>query len=244
MKITYAKPLQDLLALWDAAQNKRDAKAQFQLAELFLRSKKASAEKIAVELLRKSAKQGYADARFALGYCYETGAGVRKNCRSAVTWYKLVDAAIFDWFCSHKDLLEESAREVVRRYDEDGEFAAAVDEIIENEQPEDSFEADLAAAKSGDDWAQNRLGHRYYYGRDVEIDREKAIYWYEESARQGCESAICHLASHYETEKNHAMSSKWYRQYAKIRLTWFHERLRQSLKQEEKENGFIESINE
>lgn len=226
MEIIYSKPLQNLLTLYDSAQNKRDAKAQFQLAQMLFRVKKPSAEKAAVELLRKSSKQGYVDARFALGYCYEIGAGVRKNYRSAVTWYRFVNDAIFDWFYTHKDPIEDAAREVIRRYDEDEDFAAVLDEIIENEQPEDSFEADFAAAKSGDAEAQNRLGYRYYYGRNVEINWEKAICWYTKSAEQGCEAGIIHLAEHYENEKNYKEAAKWYGRYAKLRLIWFHERLR------------------
>ena len=137
MEITYAKPLQNLLTLYDHAQNKRDAKAQFQLAEMLLRLKNPSAQKTAVELLRKSSKQGYAEA-------------------------------------------------------------------------------------------QNRLGHRYYYGRDIEADCEKAVYWYTKSAEQGCEAAISHLASHYENEKNYREAVIWYGKYAKLRLDWFHARLRAS----------------
>ena len=226
MEITYLKPLQNLLTLYNNAQNKRDAKAQFQLAEMLLRSKKPSAEKTAVEWLQKASKQGSADARFALGCCCETGTGVRKNCRQAVEWYKLVDDAIFDWFYTHKDPIEDAVREVIRQYDEDEEFAAALDEMIENDRQEDSFEADLAAAENGDAEAQNRLGHRYYYGRDVEMDREKAVYWYTRSAEQGYDAGIAHLAWHYETEKNYMEAAKWYGRYAKCRLDWFRARLR------------------
>lgn len=235
MKITYAKPLQDLLVLWDRAQKERDPEAQFRLGEILLRLESPSAAKAAAKLLRTAAKQGHADARLALGRCYETGIGVRKNCRAAVHWYQLIDAAIFDYFERHPDPIEEAARKVIRRYDADKEFAAALYEIIENERPEDSFAADLAGAQRGDADAQNRLGHRYEYGRDVGIDREKAVFWYKQSAARGCEAGIHRLAQYYADEKNYREAANWYGRYAALRLAWFHERLQAAQKASQQE---------
>ena len=226
MKITYSKPLQALLILCDKAQNKEEAKAQYQLALICLQIKTASAEKTAVKLLRKSAKLNNVDAHFVLGYCYETGVGVRKNCHLAMKWYKLMEGAIFDYFYTHKDPIDDAAREILRQYIDDEEFETALDEMIESEQQEYSFEADLAQAQRGDVDAQVRFGDRFYYGQDIEIDREKALYWYKKAAEQGSESGIFKLAKHYETENNSREAAKWFGQYAKLRLVWFHERLR------------------
>jgi len=46
-------------------------------------------EKMATELIRKSAEAGYAEAQYQLGLCLETGQGVEKDKDEALRWYRL-----------------------------------------------------------------------------------------------------------------------------------------------------------
>ena len=41
----------------------------------------------AVECYRQAAEQGYAEAQYALGICYDNGNGVAQNYTEAVKWY-------------------------------------------------------------------------------------------------------------------------------------------------------------
>lgn len=224
MRITYSKSLKAVINLWNRAE-KNDAKSQYRLASFYLQLPSESAQKQAFHWYKKSAKKGVTDAMFALGRCYENGVGIRKSYFQAIQWYKVVDAGIFDDFTQKPDLSENQEDAAIQRYFHDEDWAQAIDEALENEECEDSFDFDKTAAERGDAEAQNRLGYRYYYGKDVEQDFQQALYWYKKSAEQGCETGIHRLAKYYEKEKNYKESAKWYRQYATLRIQWRNERL-------------------
>ena len=50
----------------------------------------------AVPLLVKAAEQGHSDARFMLGYLFQTGSGVDQNFEQAATWYRLASQPRFN----------------------------------------------------------------------------------------------------------------------------------------------------
>ena len=227
MQVEYSQQFKNLIKVWDKAVNRNEKRAQFLLASVYIKLQTETTDKKAFDLYKKSAKQGYTEAMLALGRCYEKGKGVRKSYDQAVQWYIRTDQNITDDLANNPDPIGDAAQAAIRRYFEDEEFAEFVDETLDNEKDEadDSFAADKEAAWSGDAAAQNRLGHRYFYGNGTKRDMSQAVYWYQKSANQGCEAGMLHLAEYYKDGKQYKEAAKWYRQYVEARIKWRNERL-------------------
>ena len=223
MQINYSGPLKRMMELKELAEKKNDEQAQFQLAELYIASKNPALLSEAVELYKKSAKQGFTDAKFALGRCYEEGIGVRKNYRGAIEWYKAAEISITNDLFKYPDPVGEADRARLDSLVESGIFDMLMDSIDYDNEP--TLETDECNAELGDADAQNSLGCRYKVGKDVEKDISKAFYWFHKSAEQGYEAGMLHLAELYEKTKNYKEAAKWYRQYAQMRIQWRNERL-------------------
>lgn len=58
------------------------------------------------------------------------------------------------------------------------------------------------SAKQGNMAAQNNLGYLYWNGNGVSADKDKALYWYHQSANQGYEGAILYLCEYYNSIGN------------------------------------------
>ena len=75
-----------------------------------------------------------------------------------------------------------------------------------------------ALAEKGDAKAQNKLGEKYYYGRGVEKDYEKAINWYRKAGEQNHAEAQDKLGHMYEegegVEEDDERAVFWYRKAA------------------------------
>ena len=223
MEINYSGPLKRMMELKELAEKKNDEQAQFQLAELYIASKNPALLSEAVELYKKSANQGFTDAKFALGRCYEEGIGVRKNYRGAIQWYKAAEISITNDLFKYPDPVGEADRARLDSLVESGIFDALMDSIDYDNEP--TLETEECNAELGDADAQNSLGCRYKVGKDVEKDISKAFYWFHKSAEQGYEAGMLHLAELYEKTKNYKEAAKWYRQYAQMRIQWRNERL-------------------
>lgn len=223
MEINYSGPLKRMMELKELAEKKNDEQAQFQLAELYIASKNPALLSEAVELYKKSAKQGFTDAKFALGRCYEEGIGVRKNYRGAIEWYKAAEISITNDLFKYPDPVGEADRARLDSLVESGIFDMLMDSIDYDNEP--TLETDECNAELGDADAQNSLGCRYKVGKDVEKDISKAFYWFHKSAEQGYEAGMLHLAELYEKTKNYKEAAKWYRRYAQMRIQWRNERL-------------------
>lgn len=223
MQINYSGPLKRMLEFKELAEKKNDEQAQFQLAELYIASKNPVLLSEAVELYKKSAKQGFTDAKFALGRCYEEGIGVRKNYRGAIQWYKAAEISITNDLFKYPDPVGEADRARLDSLVESGIFDMLMDSIDYDNEP--TLETDECNAELGDADAQNSLGCRYKVGKDVEKDISKAFYWFHKSAEQGCEAGMLHLAELYEKTKNYKEAAKWYRRYTEMRIQWRNERL-------------------
>ena len=223
MEINYSGPLKRMMELKELAEKKNDEQAQFQLAELYIASKNPALLSEAVELYKKSAKQGFTDAKFALGRCYEEGIGVRKNYRGAIEWYKAAVISITNDLFKYPDPVGEADRAKLDSLVESGIFDMLMDSIDYDNEP--TLETDEYNAELGDADAQNSLGCRYKVGKDVEKDISKAFYWFHKSAEQGYEAGMLHLAELYEKTKNYKEAAKWYRRYTEKRIQWRNERL-------------------
>lgn len=227
MEVEISQQVQDWVELWQDANRKGDPRAQYRLATLYAGSSDAQAQQKALEWYKKSAAQGFTDACFALGECYEDGKGTRKNYRQAIRWYKAAQRGVSDDLMEHPAPMDRIENAMVQRYLEDEVYAQGVDELLEAQAGpwEDSFQGDLEGALHGDAEAQNRLGHRYRYGQGVEPDMEQAVYWFQKSAQQGCEAGISHYAVCMEERKEYKKAAKWHRKYAQILIKWRKRRL-------------------
>lgn len=227
MEIGYSEQFKKFIKVWDNAVNKNEKRAQYTLASFYLKLQTEAADKKAFSLYKKSARQGYTEAMYALGTCYELGKGTRKNYCQSVHWYIRADQNITDDLTNNPDPVGDAARTSIRRYFEDEEFAEFVDGMLnaKENKTDDSFAADKKAAWSGDAAAQNRLGHRYFYGNGTKRDMVQAIHWYRKSAKNGCEAGMLHLAEYYKDSKQYKEAAKWYRQYVEARIKWRNERL-------------------
>lgn len=227
MKVEYSEQFKKLIKVWDKAIIQKEKQAQYTLASFYLKLQTEAADKKAFDLYKKSAKQRYTEAMYALGICYELGKGVRRNYYQAVHWYICTDENITNDIMNNPDPIGDAAQAAIRRYFEDEEYAEFVDELLDTEKAEtdDSFAADEEAARSGDAEAQNRLGHRYFYGNGTQRDIVQAIHWYRESAKGGCEAGMLHLAEYYRNRKQYKEAAKWYRQYVEARIKWRNKRL-------------------
>ena len=227
MKVEYSEQFKKLIKVWDKAVIQKEKHAQYTLASFYLKLQTEAADKKAFDLYKKSAKQRYTEAMYALGICYELGKGVRRNYYQAVHWYICTDENITNDIMNNPDPIGDAAQAAIRRYFEDEEYAEFVDELLDTEKAEtdDSFAADEEAARSGDAEAQNRLGHRYFYGNGTQRDIVQAIHWYRESAKGGCEAGMLHLAEYYRNRKQYKEAAKWYRQYVEAKIKWRNERL-------------------
>ena len=83
------KPLPKDFKSLKALAEKGDAKAQYNLGEMYLRGEGVEKdEKEAVKWYRKAAEQNSALAQYDLGQMYEIGLGVEKDEKEAVKWYR------------------------------------------------------------------------------------------------------------------------------------------------------------
>ena len=214
MKFEYSQPLLLISKLYKDAEEKKDRKAEYKLAILYLSVGK-DAEGAA--LLRRSAEQRYTDAMFALGVCYETGRGVRRDNKAAIKWYKRsADNLSYD-LMTNPDPEEDEARKLVRFLMQDEDlFGLFKDERTDEEKLDDDF----AGAEAGDAEAPRRLGQRYYDGREVEKDLRRALDLFQKSAEQGNEGAIHSLAMHFESEKKYKIAVKYYKKYAEMQIEY------------------------
>ena len=81
MKVTIDLQFEKFLDLWHKAEKRRDKKAQYALALLYLKSKRPNILAHALRLLKKSAKQDFTDAAYMLACCYHQGVGIRRDYR-------------------------------------------------------------------------------------------------------------------------------------------------------------------
>ena len=226
LNYSFSQSFEKLADLWKSAEEKGDKKSEYNLALLYISSGKDALAEKAIILLKKSAKQRYTDAMYALGRCFENGQGVRKNYKSAADWYKKsADNLSFDLATATSDPEGEKARNHVKFIMQDeGRFRA-----LTEDEPKLTNEGELlqniVLAEQGDPKALNYIGLCYYYGQHFKQDRLRAVDYLCRSAAQGYEPAICKLAEYYYGEHNYKKSVIYYRAYAEMRIEYRHRRL-------------------
>lgn len=222
MKVTVDPRLKSYLELRDKALECHDAKAMYQLAQVYAGMKGKKNEKRAYELYRISATHGYAEAQFRMGICNENGIGVKQSIQMAISWYIRAEISAASDIADGLDSTDEATRELLHVFREEPRFAEEMDDaaFVKSEPLEyTTIEDILCAAEQGDSEAQDRLGHHYYCGSNgLEEDHEEAAYWYHKSAEQGSEVGVHHLAQFYKLTEQYKMAAEWYRKYAGLRI--------------------------
>ena len=164
--IVYSALLKEFVTIWHEAVKLNSAQSQFELAMLYAVGKNESSASKAVDWFRKAAKQGHTEAQFALGGCYENGYGVKRSDRQAIGWYKNAYHQVSIDLMDNPDPVADDTAAAISEYLQNTDWEDIFGEELDSE--EDSFEIDEEAAECGDAEAQQRLGHRYYYGQGVE----------------------------------------------------------------------------
>lgn len=159
------------------------------------------------------AQQGNVEAQFNVGYLYLTNTLVKQDVDTAKKW--LVEAATQGHvdamllLCSELDEPQwgaslmaaaqngnTQAQENLVDYANSncfGEMPYNEAEQLKSQWQEQIFAAYERAAQQGDEWAQFKVGAYYRSGEGVEQDREKAAYWWQQSADQGNQLAVLAL---------------------------------------------------
>lgn len=225
MDVTFSPALSVYAELWEIANRRRSADAQFAQALEHIRSGTPDAMAKAFDLFKRSGAHNFTEAQFAAGWCCEHGCGTKRSYPQAIRWYKRAENNVTSDVMSTFDPVGEAENALLRLYFECEPYAAAVDAFLDAQERGDSFMADYEAAVGGDAIGMLRLGHRYYYGQDVACDQAEGIRWYHRAAKAGCDAAMSRLAAIYEADKHYKEAAKWYRRYAAERIRWRNQRL-------------------
>ncbi len=124
----------------------------------------------ALELFRRAAERGDADAKYALGELYKHGKGVAKDDGEAANWFQ---AAADD---DHAAAMVELA---ILKFNGSG---------VERD-PAGAVKLFRRAAEQGNAVAQNRLAYLLAQGRGVEPDLTQANEWRDRARRAGLKDA-------------------------------------------------------
>lgn len=155
--------------------------------------------------LEKAVAQDNIAAINNLAYCYEHGVGVLQDVWKAATLYRKAGMVLGD-----KNALANYERT------KDGFHIGVM--LNELQKEEKTIQFYLQQAEAGNANAQCRIGYAYLFGKDVEVDYQKAVYWIQKAADQEHAIAICTLAYCYEYGmgvQKHRGEAMW-----KYRVAW------------------------
>lgn len=185
----------------------------------------------AVPWFSKAAEQGYADAQFYLGKCYDLGWGVTEDKTQGFAWSRKAaeqgHAEAQHWlgYCYYygNGVTRNYIQAVAwyRKAAEQGEKYAQYELGNWYHGTQDYTQAAAwfrKAAEQGVAPAQYKLGECYFRGDGVMTDRTQAVAWYRKAAEQGYVEAQYELGSCYENgcgvTQNKSEALYWYRKAA------------------------------
>ena len=154
-----------------------------------------------IEQLRQGAKQGNAEAQYALGRAYGEGQGVAEDDREAVKWYRKAAKQGHPEAQYGLGAAFGFGRGVRKNYRKARKWW-------------------LKAAEQGNADAQNALGVMYHTVMGVRYNLQEALKWYRMAAEQGHVDAQINLGHTYATStggevgKDDREALKWYRMAA------------------------------
>jgi len=188
-----------------AAAEGGDTEAQFKVGDYYYKGLGGSPDHAAAyPWLLKAAEKGHTDSQMRVGYILSEGRGVEKNMKAAVDWYskaaeKGQHAAQFNL-----GVIYEYGSSVPR------DVARAIELYKE------------AAKHPTYNLPQFRIGQIYDEGLGGEVNRDKALYWFNEAAKRGHADSIMRFANLMEkgatSEHELEMALDWYKGAAKGNL--------------------------
>ena len=177
---------------------KGDAEAQYRLGQSYYYGKKGVPinYKEAIKWYRKSAIQGYFEAKYSLELCYKNRLGVPDDYQEAIRFFK----------------------EAAEQGDVLGQIELGKLYLKGNSSQNDYVEAEICfskAANQGYADAQFELGKLHLKGLGVQQSYSKAFFWFLKAAKHGCPEAQFELAKLYLMGKgvssDNKLAEKWFR---------------------------------
>lgn len=192
-----------------AAAERGDTKAQYELARALLRGEGVAKDPAkAFELMKAAADQGFADALGGVGYFYNVGQVVTKDQKQAVEWFRkgAEKGSARSQFNLGTVLLDTRGGDAEESTPSRQEGLQWILKSAEQGFPEAAWTYGRAlfqgrfglakepqkalpfmelAAGQGLPAAQNMLGSMYETGMGCETDLVKATNWYQKAALQG-----------------------------------------------------------
>ena len=153
-----------------------DARAQYQLAQIFAEAQGIAADqRVASKWYQLAAEQGHAQAQFNLAYRYTKGLGLSTDNQRALYWY------------------QQAAQQgvVLAQYNLAYHYAQGTLGVRDFNKAAYWYQH---AAEQGDADAQNNLGKLYENGQGVRQDHDKARMLYRLAAAQGHQVAKINLS--------------------------------------------------
>lgn len=132
----------------------------------------------AVQYYKKLVDRQNAYAAFALGLCYEKGAGVCKSGKQAIRWYQFAEELIIDTRAKYPDTVYRQTGQFIRQA-----LSLPDDVLFDEEADKQRFEIWLALAETGNNEAKRRVGEFYLRGDGVAQDYEQAVDWLCQAAK-------------------------------------------------------------
>jgi len=146
--------------------------------------------------LEERASQNDMDSIILLADCYQSGYGVQRDYKKALSYFKKAEKSDIGY-------TNLSMAEIYR-----------VGGLDVDKDEQKAFEYYQKGADSGYAYAQNRLGVFYQRGIGTQKDDQKAVYWYTKAAEQGFPVAQFNLAFCYKegigVQKDEQRAVYWY----------------------------------
>ena len=140
----------------------------------------------AVKHFRNAAQTGYVPAEATLGLHYQQGLGVAADIDTAIAWYRKAAAHGHEGARQNLKQIEASARNPKAEPALPGQ--GLFDECKRLYKAGDkggAVKPCMAAAQSGNHWAQLQIGYQYEYVEGLPQNFREAVKWYSNSAELG-----------------------------------------------------------
>ncbi len=238
------KIIDEVLSIIEQMAESGDVIAQNELSDLYLgQYPKIENHTKGIELLKRSAENGYFRSEFKLGCYYEYGDYVTENEEEAAKWYRKAAEKGYSEAQNALGLcynfgngVTENEEEAVKWYRKAAEQELAVAQSnlgdsyyygygVEANDKE-AFKWFSKAAEQGIPAAQNSLGDCYWFGHGVNQNKSKAKDYWLKAAEKGYVKAIFNIGIYYrDVANNISKAIEWLKKaaekdyiYAKVRL--------------------------
>lgn len=207
----------------------KDPIAQNNLGVFYLKVKKDNQK--AFSSFKLSAEFGVSQAQLNLGMMYRGGLGVEKNLNQAMHWFlesakqgnvmaqSILGAAYMIGIGGLQKNYDEAAKWTLKAARQ-GDLGAqgALCSLINTgvlDHNLDALNLCKVAAKAGDTQAQTFLGIALHEGKHLKPNNDEALYWLQQSIRNGNAFAEFSLGKFYYDLKNGKQAVNWLQKSAK-----------------------------